>query len=220
VVSGFVQVPNALIEDRMLSAEEVLVWAIVRRSNGEPRDGADLEPCWRSLHTIDARLGACSEHVSGKLKRVMRRLVERGLLVTRRRKRGKTALRWAIRPGLEGDRELRALRTNDLIGVDEWNAVTARRANSGLSGGPEGPPRTADVGPVRPSSHTSHGVIDSPRQDRSGPSVPYDPSDWDKMVWGPLAEALGRRVTKPVTGASGPLEGQGETRASRAEGRS
>jgi len=136
-VSGgeaFVMIPLALLDDAGLSVEAVLLWAMIRRRNGEAARGS-----WEALATLAARLG--SGVSSRRLRRAYDLLLAHGLLVVQRRGQGQTALRWALRPGAAGDRELAALTKRGAITTRVFEQTCRRRADAA-------PAPNQDVAPV------------------------------------------------------------------------
>jgi hypothetical protein len=125
--AGFVKVPHDLLENPRLSANAKLVWAWIRKSNGE----RDFQPCWKSLTTLDRETHSAtpSGYVSSRLRRALRELRRAGLLVVKHHK-GTSADRWALNPGAKGEIELSWLLRRGDIG-DQLYLETLARLPSG-----------------------------------------------------------------------------------------
>jgi hypothetical protein len=132
VSRGFVMLPHDLLESG-LSPTAILLWAVIRRSNGENT----LQPCWASLKTLDKRLPGCNggSYVSSRIRRAQKELRDRGLLVVRRRKTN-SAFRWALRLGAHGEIELRELWERRDIDYQLYAETLTLR---GVSVPPDGP---------------------------------------------------------------------------------
>ena len=138
---GFAQIPNLLVEDSTLRPDQLTVWTLIRRSNGGPGKRGVLRGCFRSLETLGERLSgptpedaATPKHAAGRVKRAMKALRTRGLLAVRQRQAGKTALRWAIWPGPEGDAELAALlEAHEIEDAEHQRVRECRRTPGGPS---------------------------------------------------------------------------------------
>ena len=79
---GFVRLPNVLL-DAPLSNAALRLWALIRRRNGE----REYRGCWESAETLAVRLGPQGRWLSSRFRAAHRELVDRGLLVVRRRGR-------------------------------------------------------------------------------------------------------------------------------------
>jgi hypothetical protein len=134
---GFVIVPNALLDDAGLPDRALRLWISVRRFNGE----GEFKACWASAAYLDAGMrahgrrrtkapaGRDHPETPWAYKVAQRALIERGLMVVRRGPAGRSARRWALRPGADGDMELNDLRDRGEIGDQEHMETQARRAS-------------------------------------------------------------------------------------------
>ncbi len=125
---GFVKVPNALLDNPEMPDRALRLWVLVRQYNGEK-----LQECWASAATLDGRMkthrrrSPNSQRESSRYKLAQRYLIGRGLMVVVRRL-GRTSLRWALSPGVDGELELNELTRLGKIGDQLHAAVMTRRS--------------------------------------------------------------------------------------------
>lgn len=137
MVAGFVKLPNALLDDATLPDRALRLWAMIRRRNGE----REFRGCYQSATGLDCTMPASArrEHrsktdpmstasIPWAYKEAQRALVHRGLLVIQRRGPGRSALRWALAPGVHGALELNDLRDRRDISDHLFMETQSRRA--------------------------------------------------------------------------------------------